>query len=421
MAIPPIFALGPDDGAVNTRRLHRQRLLDAIRRYGPISRADLAKRTHLSPPTVSALVEELVEGPGLLREVGIGASSGGRPPILLEFNADVGCLVGVDIGSRTLRMAIADLQGRVIARHHERTHAESLDAAIEQIGNGVAVLLERAGRDPSRLFAIGVGAPGMTDVNAGRVISAANLAGWTDVPLREQLQTRFQADVHVDNDANMAALGERWQGVARQTGDFVFLALGAGVGAGIVVGGRLHRGHRWYAGEISRMTLDYREWQVDFGARGYLESRISAAAIPDWVDARKIVAGHDPEGAIRVIFDAARDGDPQAGQVVEELAVYLGVAIANLVSVLDPELIVFGGGLSHAGGMLIRPVRRVLARIVPNVPRLEISALGDEAQLYGALYSASEVADARLFDMAGRLGPSANAGDDRARPLLPVR
>lgn len=413
--IPPILAPGPDEGAVNTRRLHRQRVLDAIRRLGPISRADLAKRTHLSPPTVSALVEDLLGGAGLLREVGVGVSSGGRPPILLEFNAHVGCLVGVDIGSRTLRMAVADLQGRVMARHQERTRADSLDAAVVQVGDGIDALLRRAGTDPAKLFAIGVGAPGMTDVKTGRVIKAANLTGWTDVPLRDLLQSRFQTDVQVDNDANMAALGERWHGVARQIGDFVFLALGAGVGAGIVVGGRLHRGHHWYAGEISRMTLDFREWQVDFGERGYLESRISAAAIPDWAHARQLVAraGHDRDAVVRVIFDAAREGDAEAALVVEELAVFLGTAIANLVSVLDPELIVFGGGLSHAGDMLLRPVRRVVSRIVPNVPRLEISALGGDAQLYGSLYSAMDVADARLFAIAGCPGSP--------EPLLPAR
>jgi len=261
----------------------------------------------------------------------------------------------------------------------------------------------------------------MTDVKAGRVISAANLTGWTDVPLRDLLQARFQTEVLVDNDANMAALGERWQGVARQSSDFVFLALGAGVGAGIVVGGRLHRGHRWYAGEISRMMLDYREWPVDFGARGYLESRIGASAIPERADARQIVAGHDPDTASRVIFEAAREGDARAATVIEELAVFLGVAIANLVSILDPELIVFGGGLSHAGGILLRPVKRVVSRIVPNVPRFEVSALGDEAQLYGALYSASEVADARLFAIAGRIGSQPADADDRTSPVLPSR
>jgi predicted NBD/HSP70 family sugar kinase len=217
--------------------------------------------------------------------------------------------------------------------------------------------------------------------------------------------------VQVDNDANMAALGERWAGSARQASDFVFLALGAGVGAGIVVGGRLHRGHHWYAGEISRMTLDFREWDVDFGERGYLESRISAAAIPDWAGARPLVAraGHEREAAIGMIFDAARGGDRQAAAVVDELAVYLGAAVANIVAVLDPELVVFGGGLSHAGDLLLDPVRKVLARVVPNVPALVISSLGDDAQLMGSVYSAMEVAESRLFAMAGDPGRNAPA------------
>lgn len=409
MSLPPLFVLGPEAGALNTRRLNRQRLFEAIRRLGPISRAELAKRTRLSPPTVSGLVEELVGEAGLLREVGIGASSGGRPPILLEFNANYGYLVGVDIGSRTTRFALADLQGRVLARHQERTRAESCADTIEQVLSGIDDIMRRCGCAASSLFAIGIGAPGMTDVRTGRVISAANLAGWTDVPLRDLVEARWDAPVHVDNDANMAALGERWAGVAKAASDFVFVALGAGVGAGVVIGGRLHRGHHWYAGEISRMTLDFREWHVDFGERGYLESRISAAAIPDWAHARPLVerAGHDREAAMRTIFDAARGQDAEASAVVEELAVYLGSAVANLVAVLDPELVVFGGGLSHAGDVLLEPVRRVVSRIVPNVPALEISALGDDAALLGSVYSAMEVAETKLFAIAGRPGAAA--------------
>lgn len=412
MPLSPLFALGPDAGAVTSRRLNRQRLLDAIRRHGPISRADLAKRTHLSPPTVSGLVEELATRGGLLREIGTGASSGGRPPILLEFNADYGCVVGVDIGSRTIRFALGDLQGAVLARRQEPTRADSCAATIEQVLHGIEAIVTASDRDLTKLFAVGIGAPGMTDVMTGRVINAVNLAGWNDVPLREIVEARFQTKAHVDNDANMAALGERWRGTAQMTSDFVFLALGAGVGAGVVVGGRLHRGHHWYAGEISRMTLDYREWQVDFGGRGYLESRIGAAAIPTWTRARTLAAraGQDSGAAMRVIFDAARTGDAEATAVVDELAVFLGNAVANIVAVLDPGLVVFGGGLSHAGPLLLEPVRRVVARIVPNVPAMEFSALGDDAQLMGAVYSAIEVAEARLFAIAGNLtAPSSRA------------
>jgi predicted NBD/HSP70 family sugar kinase len=381
--MPPLVVLGSDAGALNTRRLNRQRLLEAIRRLGPISRADLAKRTHLSPPTVSALIEELVGEAGLLREIGVGTSSGGRPPILLEFNADYGCLVGIDIGPRDVRFALADLQGRVLARDEQRTRTESADAAVDQVLHGIDGLFRKSGRDARTLFAIGISAPGMTDVTTGRVLGAANLPGWTNVPLRDLVQARFKVPVQVDNDANMAALGERWQGVAQGSDNFVFVALGAGVGAGIVIGGRVHRGHHWYAGEISRMMLDYREWQVEFGERGYLETRIGADAI-----------------------DRATNDDARSA-VVDELPVLLGTAIANIVAVLDPALVVLGGGLSRSGQQLVEPIQRVVARIVPNAPAIETSTLGDDAPLLGAVSSAMDEAEARLFAIAGSPGVTA--------------
>ena len=223
--MPPVFAPGPDIGAISTRRVNRQRLFDTVRRLGPISRADLAKRTRLSPPTVSALVEELVSGAGLLREIGIGASSGGRPPMLLEFNTDFGCLAGVDLGSRVVRFALADLQGRVLARHEARTRVESRDQTVHQILEGIDAIVRGSGRDPRRLFAIGIGVPGKTDVATGYVLSALSLPGWTDVPLGHLVQSHFRAPVQVDSAANMAARGERWQGVAVEAPDFVFVAV----------------------------------------------------------------------------------------------------------------------------------------------------------------------------------------------------
>lgn len=404
--MPVDFVPGGPGGSLNTRRLNRQRLLEVVRRSGPISRADLAKATRLSPPTVSALVEDLVQEVGLLHEVGMGTSKGGRPPIMLQFNAEFGYLVGVDVGSRTLRVALTDLQGKVLARHQEPTDSSSETATIDQICASVDDVFRRVRRDRSKLYAVGIGAPGMTNVHTGRVINAVNLPGWVDVPLRELAEARLDAPVRVDNDANMAALGERWLGSASRVDDFVFVALGAGVGAGIVVGGRVHRGHHWYAGEISHMNLDYREWQADFGERGYLESRVGAAAIPEWQHARRLVesvtgAGRDRAAAVAHIIEAARAGDARAAAVIDELAVYLGTAVANIVAVLDPALVVFGGGLSHAGELLLQPLRRVVSRIVPNLPALEISSLGDDAQLMGAVNSAMEIAEARLAAWLG--------------------
>lgn len=370
----PLDSAARDDagGSLNTRRVNRQRLLEAVRRSGPISRADLAKATRLSPPTVSALVEDLLHEVGLMQEVGIGTSKGGRPPILLQFNGEFGYLAGVDVGSRLLRVALADLQGHVLARHQVPTDPAGGVAIVDQICAAVDEVFTLTGRDRRKLYAVGVGAPGMTNVQTGRVICAVNLPGWVDLPLRDLLETRLAAPVRVDNDANMAALGERWQGSARRVNDFVFLALGAGVGAGVVVGGRLHRGHHWYAGEISHMNLDFREWQADFGARGYLETHVGAAAV----------------------------GNVRADEI-DQLAVYLGTALANIVAVLDPALIVFGGDPGYGGEQLIEPVRRVVSRIVPNLPAIEMSSLGDDAQLVGAVYSAMETAEGRLAAWLG--------------------
>jgi predicted NBD/HSP70 family sugar kinase len=367
---PPVFAPGPDIGAVNTRRLNRQRLFEAIRRLGPISRADLAKRTRLSPPTVSAVVEELVGGAGLLREIGIGASSGGRPPMLLEFNAEFGCLMGVDFGSRAVRFAVSDLQGRILARHEAVTRVESLDQTVHQIVEGIDATVRGSGRDPRKLLAIGIGAPGATDVTTGRVISAFGLPGWTDVPVGDLVQSRFRAPVQVDNVANMAARGERWQGVAGEAADFVFVVIGDDIGAGVVIGGRVHHGHHWFAGEIGRMMLDYRVWASDQGPGGYLGSRIH----------------------------------PEGGAAMDELAVFLGSAVANIVTVLDPGLVVLGGSVPTGNPRFLERVRTVVSSIVPNVPALEISALGEDAQLLGAVYSAMEVAETRLLAIAGSLG-----------------
>jgi len=379
------------------RRHNGARILDTVRRYGPISRAALAKRSKLSPPTVSALVDSLLTRRGLLRTVGPGKSSGGRRPVMVDFNAEYGYVAGVDVGSRTLRFGLADLRGRLISRFEQPTAASSRAAVIDRLRTGVVRLFGDSGIDSARLFAIGVGAPGMVNVAEGRIISAVNLPGWNDVPLREILHDTFGVPVAVDNDVNMAALGEMWVGSAQRESSFVFIALGAGIGAGIVLDGRLHRGSRWYAGEVGHMNLDYRQWAVDFGGQGYLERQAGAAAI---VKAGERL-GIDRSGTdgSHALFDAARHGNRQALRIVNQVAVYLGAAVANIATVLDPALIVVGGGISHAGDLLLDPIRDVASRIAANCPEIRLTALGDDAQLFGSLYSALQLAEVRLFDL----------------------
>ena len=383
------------------RRHNGKRILDAVRHHGPISRMSLARRAKLSAPTVCAVVDDLLVRRGLLRSVGKGAPNGGRPPLMVDFNAEFGYVAGVDIGSRSLRFALADLRGRVVQRREERTPRSSRDAILHAVSKGIRGLFTDAELDPGKLLAIGAGAPGMTDMTSGRVINAVNLKGWTDVPLRSILEDEFSLPAFVDNDVNMAALGERWVGCAKDCANFVFIALGAGVGAGIVIDGRLYRGSRWYAGEISHMHLDYRRWNVDYGDRGYLESLTGADAIAQAgqkLRAPGLALMASPDGAAQV-FEAARGGDVRAARLVQQIAVYLGTAVANITAVLDPTLVVFGGGISHVGDQLLDPLRSVVARIVPNSPEIRLTAVGDDAQLFGSLYSALQLAEVRVFEL----------------------
>ena len=403
----PVGTLDKIDPAA-LRRLNVIRILDAVRRHGPISRASLARRSRLSPPAVSALVDELIAGRGLLREVGRDVSTGGRRPRLVGFAAERGAVVGVDIGSTRLRYALADLDGRILGRREEATGNPAPAALLRQVGAGIDRLVEGSRKVPS-LRAIGVGAPGMTDVRRGVVIEAANLRGWVDVPLRDMLARRFGVPVAVDNDVNMAALGEYWVGCAKRVPNFVFIALGRGIGAGIMIDGRLYRGSQWYAGEIGHVLLDCTQWKRSAGRQGCLERQAGAAAL-----ARRWRAsapgGGGEAGDAAALFAAARRGEPVAAKIVEEAAVALGVAVANIVTTLDPALVVVGGGLGQAGEALLEPVRQVVRRVAPNRPVIRATALEGQAQVFGSVLTALRLANQVLYEeiLAG--------GDGARRP-----
>lgn len=360
------------------RAHNAQRLLRAVRKLGTVSRAELARATRLSPPTVSALVERLLDV-GLLEERGEGASNGGRKPVLLGFNAGCGVVVGANIGTNAIQMAIADMNGRILRKHSLEIIK---DTRPRPLLRRLATAAQKALRDfpHTPLLAVAVGAPGMTDVARGIVIEAANLEGWTDVNVEAILSEQLGAPVIVDNDVNLAALGEQWCGRARGVHNFVFIWMDAGIGAGIVIEDRLHRGHRWHAGEISHINVDFREWNVDFGAAGYLE--FYAGAVPK----------SRPTRAPRL----------NASSLGDENVLRLGAAVANIATILDPELIIFGGRLATSSPDLLPRVREVASRIVPNCPEMILTELGEEAALMGSVRLALERANESLYESLGQ-------------------
>ncbi|HEV2381312.1 MAG TPA: ROK family protein [Terriglobia bacterium] len=323
-----------------------------------------------------------------------------------------GWVAGVDMGASNLRFARADVRGRIESVAAERLRPEGgPEGVIAQITAGVEALatLKKTGRRKIRPpAAIAVGVPSAVDPKTGRVSLANNLPGWRDIDLGGAIKDHFDVPVVVDNDANMAALGERWRGAARRAANFVFVALGTGIGAGIVVNGRLCHGRTGNAGELYRLNVDWRRWEQTFPDTGYFEFQVAGLGIAaagrralggrKQRSARGLVADRDAQ----FVFEAFRAGDPRARAVLDRAFTILGVGIVDLVSVLDPDLIVLGGGVTlGAPELMMETVRRVLNRIHPDIaPPVRLSTLGDRAQLYGAISAALETIAAR-----SRIGP----------------
>jgi glucokinase len=372
--------------ATHLRGLNLERILTvAIDRSGPFTRAELTEATGLSAPTVGSLASHLIRR-GLVRDLGVGPSRGGRRPVFMEFNARHGFVVGIDLGPRQTRIAIADLSGVPVAQSALPTPQERTPSELLALTSAaVRVLMREAQVSPSRLLAVGASAPGAVDRERGMVLALApDLEGWSRVPMAAILKRALRAPVVVENNVNLAILGERWRGVARGHDSCAFIWLGTGIGAGIVVNGDLHHGHNYLAGEIAFMCMGLEYVDQDFGARGCLETLAGLKAILT----RWSHPSTDADGGIGAIFEAAMRGDRGARNALQETARLIGMAIANLSVVLDPSLIVMGGALATQGPSLVEDVRRVVARIVPTPSPIVMSTLGQEAPLIGSVLMA---------------------------------
>ncbi|PYV05105.1 MAG: hypothetical protein DMG26_06150 [Acidobacteria bacterium] len=314
-------------------------------------------------------------------------------------------LVSYTDGASNLRFALADFCGEFLAHTTEKVRPEDGPRRmIAQIKRGVRRMALAAsvsahhpvakrgapGRSTAgRLRALAIGVPSPVDPRTGLVALANNLPGWKNVDLRRALEKEFRVPVYLENDGNMAAIGEHWRGVARDAANFVFLALGTGIGSGIFIDGKLHRGRTGNAGELYR----------HFGEVGYFESQVSGLGIAA-VGRKVLRPPAEAQGATlaeerdaRFVFEAARQGNCEARAILEKAFTMMGVAVANLVTILDPDLIVFGGGLAKGEPeLLLDTVTRVVARIHPDPPPVRLSSLGDQAQTYGAIVSALTLA-----------------------------
>ena len=376
-------------GSLETlRRLNRLRVIDALRDEGLISRAEIARRTGLSRSTVSSLVSEL-QADGLVIErpepAAAHGDQGGRPPILLSFDASAGVAVGIDFDHHHVRVAVSDLSSRILAEREQELdtdHAahEGLDAAAELVGE----LLAEAGVDEATVIGAGMCLPGPVHRPTGVVGSTAILPGWVGVAAAEEMRRRLELPILVDNDANLAALAEAAFGAGRDAKDLVYLMISSGIGAGLVLNGRLYRGAEGLAGELGHVLVDADGPVCRCGNRGCLETVAGTDALAELLR-RSHGDGLDGRAIVRL----AREGDLGCRRVIADAGRAIGKAAATLVNVLNPELLIVGGDLSDAGELLLGGVRESLERsaLPTAVQAAEVVAgsLGDRAEVLGAI------------------------------------
>ena len=386
---------GADSRLSLLRELGEQAVLETIFRRGPITRPEIAAATNLSKPTVSAAVSRLEQG-GLVRAAGRRAGQRGRNPVAYVVSSRAGFVVGGDIGGSNVRVAASDLFGERICDLKQPTAKEGSRAVGVQILEMVSDVIDRASTVHGRPLALGLSVPGIVDQSSGRVTSLAyNVAPEGGFDPLEVIRDRFDLPVLVENNVNVAAVGERWFGLARGVSTMVFIAIGAGIGMGIIIDDELVRGAHGAAGEIGYLPLVGDPFNPRHRLHGGLEDEIGAAGIVAAFNDRR--DSDDPQlSSVHDVFDLAAAGNTAARSVVDHVASRLGTAIATVCAILDPELVVLGGGIG-ASPLLLRPARGSAAALVPITARIETSLLGEQAALQGAIAVALHAARTMLL------------------------
>jgi len=376
------------------RQENLKRVIRFIHRHGATNRLAIANALNLGLSTVTNLVAEL-EKEGLIREEGRGESLGGRKPAILNFDKEWGWVVAVKIGARRVHVGLANLDGELKAKKVEFLQSQDPPVVVHQICRLVSSIL---GEYPSqRIIGMGVCCPGIIDPRKGEVLKAVNLH-WENVPLREMLAAHFPWPVFVENSLDTGALGEKWFGGARDVKDLLYINVGNGVGAGIIAHGELLEGYQHAAGEFGHTSVDLSGPPCPCGNRGCVELYVSAPALVKKAQLymaqggqtliRELLNGGTQELTCEVIDQAARLGDGFALRLWEEAGQVLGRAIANLVNLLDPEIVVIGGGLSLAHPIFLQSVTATIWEITASLHRRKVEVrrafFGRDSGLVGA-------------------------------------
>ena len=374
------------------RAINEQVLLEHIRRSGPVSRTELSQLSGLSKPTVSAALTT-IERAGLVHATGQRTGVPGPAARLYEVRPEAGFVLGLDVGREYLRGAIADLAGNTRCRLNVRTRAADAMARIQELSDLAATLAADAGITTGQLTQTVIGSPGVYDARLDALTLTGRLSGWDSPATLTALRDRFGPSLMIENDVDAAALAERVHGHGRDVDSFAFVSVGTGIGMGLVLDGKLRHGSHGVAGEIGYLpfTEGSGSDQRDARKRGGFDASASAAAVVR--AARR--AGVRGAVSAEKVFAAAARGDAVAAGVVAEEALLVAKAVCTVITVVDPELIVLGGGIGQAPGFLEAVVNQV-RMLAPVLPEVKASVLGTETVVAGCVAAGLDRAWQRL-------------------------
>ncbi len=386
-------------------------VLDAIRfSSAGVSRAEIARQLGLSRAAITSIANGLLDK-NLIREGLAGSATGGRRPVLLEMNPERGRVVGVDIGATHLAIVLTDFSAQVL---HEIEIpfdvSKGPKICLEEITVQVHALLVETGQTLEDIQAIGVGVPGPVVIEKGTVIAPPIMPGWSNFPIREYLRDLWDTPVILNNDAELGALGEWAYGVGRRVRHLLYIKVGYGIGAGLLIDGKIYHGATGAAGEIGHITIDSDGPLCSCGNRGCLETMASGRAIAK--RGRDLVAAgysmrlkkNSFNGKITVqdVASAAQRGDIEAQEIVREAGKNLGIALANLVNLINPQMIVIGGGVTRVGDLFLEPVRQTIKECSLEAAAQDLSinaaVLQQRATSMGAVVQALSLAFYRLIE-----------------------
>ncbi|WP_219835650.1 ROK family transcriptional regulator [Paenibacillus sp. R14(2021)] len=364
------------------KKMNTAIVLDAVLRYAPLSRAQISERTGLNKATVSSLVQDLIDS-HLVLDLGLGKSSGGRKPNLLQFHASAGYAIGIDLGVNYILGILTDLEGAVISECTLTLTTQDSDSVIAQLIACIDALRLDIPDCPYGLVGIGIGVPGLVN-ESGTILFAPNLS-WPEVPLRAVVEARFGVPVTIDNEANAGAQGEQKYGAGRRVANQIYVSVGIGIGTGMILNKELYRGAGGFSGELGHLSIEADGKPCRCGNQGCWELYASENAL---LEQAVPLGYHDLED----LLDAASHGNAEVIALLDHIGEWIGVGIANIVNVFNPDVVIIGNRMRRAEAWISDAIQRTVAGRALSHHRGKLRILfaeqGDRSAVRGAAYYA---------------------------------